>query len=494
MPEDPRPAPPAAGDQPARPARSLRFPIGVAVATTVLILGLSVLGPRLNLLPWGCYRFQYRPMFGVAFVALVFTSLPWVFRWVRSPGAAAWKKLLVLVPLGACLQWAVILAEARGARPMTEKLFDTGHVEFLRVGLQPLPEHLVRRYEELIPERKWVFPRSKPPGSLVFYRAVVVVAETRVGAALQRLFYGTTDRLDLLSQVRQRLSSVLFILLPLLTFLTVVPLFLLARNLLGARAAEVAALLYLTAPMVLIVVMHLDGGLYPLLGTTALWLAHEGARRRRLWLGALGGAVLSLGLFTTFGLLPLVPLAVVLVLGAALADTAAPLPARLRRAALDAGLFAAGLLAVHVVFVVALGYRPLARVAGAQAFHASFKGDIPLAPWLWGNMIQFALWLGLPLAFAALAAVVAAARRGAWRSAAGALCLGLGVFIAITDFIGHAKSEVMRLWLFWVPFLCLAAAGRLVVWEEEGRKPVVAAALLLQLVYVFAFRALYDCY
>ena len=105
-----------------------------------------------------------------------------------------------------------------------------------------------------------------------------------------------------------------------------------------------------------------------------------------------------------------------------------------------------------------------------------------------------ALWLGLPLAFTALAGILAATRRGAWRTVAGALALGLGHPIPVTDLIGDPKSEVMRLWLFWVPLLCIAAAGRMVAWEEEGRRPVVAVALALQLVYVFAFRALYDCY
>jgi hypothetical protein len=492
MPEAPRPA---LTDAPAPPPapRRLRAPLAIGIASVLLILGLGLLGPRFNLWSWGCeYELRSRPIAGIAFVALVFAALPWLLRWVRSP-AAAWKKLLVLVPLGACLQWAVVLAEARGERPMAEKLLETGHAEFLRISLTPLPDGLVRRYEELIPAHGWVFPRSKPPGCLMAYRAGVALAESPVGAALRRVVYGPADAFDVLSRVRQRIAAVFFLLLPLLTFLTVVPLYLLARDLAGARAADVSVLLFLTAPMVLSVLMHLDGGLYPLLGTTALWLAHSGARRRSDWQTAAGGLVLSLGLFTSFSLLPLVPLGVLLVAAAAFAGDGAPRVARLRRAALSAGAFLGGLLAFHLLLVVAFHYRPLARFASARAFHAVYKSNVPLAPWLWGNLVQLALSLGLPLGLSAAAAVAWAARRGRWRTAAGALAPGLAVLVLITDLIGDAKGEVMRLWLFLVPFVAIVAAGRMVAWEEEGRRPVVAAALALQLAYLFVFKSLFDC-
>ncbi len=52
----------------------------------------------------------------------------------------------------------------------------------------------------------------------------------------------------------------------------------------------------------------------------------------------------------------------------------------------------------------------------------------------------------------------------------------------------------MRLWLFFVPLVCVAAAGRLAAWEEHGRKWLVPATLALQLLYVFALKSNFDCH
>jgi len=51
-----------------------------------------------------------------------------------------------------------------------------------------------------------------------------------------------------------------------------------------------------------------DAALYPLAGVGSAALALWGTRARRPWAVFLAGAALSLGVFVSFGLLPLVPL------------------------------------------------------------------------------------------------------------------------------------------------------------------------------------------
>jgi hypothetical protein len=485
---------PAADEQAAKRA-ARRLAIGLAVVgavTLLLILGMLFSPERTHLLPTICYRIEPRSVAAGMALAFTFLGLPFAVRLVLSD-AVAWRKLVVAVALGFGLQWSFALAEQKGLQPFHERVWETGHTEFLRLAVMPLPPDFVRRYEDHAIRNKWLYPRTKPPGALVAYRAAVLVAKGPIGGLAERLFYGEMQR-DFLSHVRMRLSGVLFVLFPLLTFLALVPLAYLARQVAGERGAWVAVLLYPVTPSALLVTMHLDGVLYPLFGCTALALAL--AARRRMWLAAVGGAVLSLGVFVTFGLLALVPLAGALALLGPIEGAERPSRARLLRALGQGALFAGGALAVHLVLVVALGYHPFARYADARFVHHAWKMAIPPQPWFRLNLLQFVLWVGVPVMALALADLALGLRCGGWRTVRGLFAPLLLVVLLVTNHLGEAKSEVMRLYLFFVPLVCVAAGARLAAWEDRlGRSRwLVPATLAFQIVYVFALKSSFDCH
>jgi hypothetical protein len=490
-PEPPPPAPPAPGPAATRSPRGVYLGLLVIGGITLfLIVGMLFFPEHARLLPIICYRIEPRSIGAGVVLALTFIGFPFAVRLVLSD-AAAWRKLVAAVALGFGLQWSFALAEQKGTRPLHERLWETGHAEFLRLSIHPLPAGYVRDYDENGIRQKWLYARTKPPGALAIYRGVALLAMGTVGASAERLFYGEAPR-DFLTHARMRLSGVLFVLFPLLTFLALVPLFYLARALVGERGAWVAVLLYPVTANALLVTMHLDGAIYPLVGCSALALALEA--RRRAWLAAAGGVVLSLGVFVTFGLLALVPLAGALAVLGPIEDVARPTRARLLRGLGQGALFAAGFVAVHLVFVLALGYRPLARYADARLVHHIWKTMIPMQPWLTLNLMQFVLWTGIPVMGAAFADTVLGLRSGGWRTLRGLFAPLLVIVIVVTNQLGDAKSEVMRLWLFFVPLVCVAAAGRLAVWEEHGRRWLVPATLALQLLYVFALKSSFDCH
>jgi hypothetical protein len=171
-----------------------------------------------------------------------------------------------------------------------------------------------------------------------------------------------------------------------------------------------------------------------------------------------------------------------------------PTRARLLRALGQGALFVAGFLAVHLFFILALGYHPLTRYADARLVHHVWKTTVSLQPWLTLNLIQFVLWVGIPVMAAFLVDAALGLTRGGWRTVRGLFAPMLVVIILVTNQLGEAKSEVMRLWLFFVPFVCVAAGARLVVWEDRERRWLVPATLAFQLLYVFALKSNFDCH
>jgi hypothetical protein len=150
------------------------------------------------------------------------------------------------------------------------------------------------------------------------------------------------------------------------------------------------------------------------------------------------------------------------------------------RAAVAWGLAcAAALLAVHGGLALATGWDPVGTLrATHDAYRFGIAAQRPYAYWLFGSP---AAWL----AFSGLAVTLP------WLAAAGrgrpeALAL-LGV-VALAALSGFSKAETERIWLFLVPFACVAAAAvvpprRLVVVLALCGLQAVAVELLFDTVW-----------
>jgi len=116
--------------------------------------------------------------------------------------------------------------------------------------------------------------------------------------------------------------------------------------------------------------------------------------------------------------------------------------------------------------------------------HASITGRAysrTYAVWVWLNLIEFAIFLGLPLAAATVAAMPRVLRD--LRLSSGAtLPVDLGaaalMVILVLDFSGAVRGETGRLWLFFAPYLAAAAGPKLVA--EDGLRyfPLIATCAL----------------
>jgi hypothetical protein len=348
-------------------------------------------------------------------------------------------RLCLLVGLGYAIQHGLALLEGRGLDALRARMLESGHGEALRavaggVGLRDLMTHFESHAAAGAFGR---FARSKPPGFMLFYLATFRASGV----------FGTASV--------ERAATLAALVWPLFAYLTVVPLFALARRSLDERRALAASALYVLVPSVDLIALHTDEAFFPLIAACVVWCAatsaDPGKERRAVLAGVLG----YLAGFCSFALLASLPLGAAYVLGA-----------RERRWSIF-GRMTLGFVAAYAAFRLLFGYDPVAVAESAFAFHEAWR------PGLGGTAgrlyyavlaaIELAVWIGVPIACAASAEFLHALRqalRGRLRRPAEP-ALMLGAVLAFVLFFGAMKGEAARLCCFFVPFVVLAATARL---------------------------------
>jgi len=226
------------------------------------------------------------------------------------------------------------------------------------------------------------------------------------------------------------------------------------RHVLDDSRARIAALLVSLSPAMLLFGATSSDALYATLGIAAAW-----ALLVRRTVGAAALAAVSLFAWT------------LLAVGA----WAAVLVARrdgLRAAAALAAACAAALVAGYGALALATGYDQLGALAATgQVYDNSIARIRPYWFWVLGSPVAFGVVLGLPVAAYAL-------------RARGPAALAIGAVVAVSALAGFTKAETERIWLFLVPFVCLAAAT---VLPRARLTPVLLAlagqALAIELLY-----------
>ena len=408
------------------------------------------------------------------------TALPWVWLWaplaagtaavaavvLRAPGRRL-RNVVLLVVWGACLHHGLALMEGRGLDVLRSRFTDSGHGVFAHAAVeQPSLWRVLTRYDELLDEGELspFFHATKPPGLQVFLGFV-----ERLGRVVPGL---PGDPL-------QRLATFAALVLPLLAYAAVVPLYALALRFTDDRGALTAALLYVLAPSVGLIGMHADHYLHPLLATTLLYLTVRALQEGGRSSAALAGTAFYLATWVSFALAPLVlvPIALVWV-----NRQAAPVLSRVHLAAWAAAGFAAAYAAMALV----CGYDAWDRFARAVAIHEAAKA----VDWTPGNrlyygtlnLLEFALWSGPALVLMCVAEL----RRGVGVPGAGLLCLlaGMAVF-------GATAGESARLWIFALPLAVLCAALYLGRRPDEGGR-LLGLALAMQGILMLVLKRSQD--
>jgi len=406
---------------------------------------------------------------GVLIFAVALASI------LRTQGRSA-LRLAALIVLGFALQHGLALLEGRGLAGMRDRIVTTGHAEFAQVAVaQQSVWRVLRQYEPLVDRGELGrYARSKPPGQLLFY----MITER----AAQAVHPQPTPEARL-----EQLRTVAAVMWPFLSCLALLPLFLFTRRAFDEDRALLACVLYLLVPSFELITLHTDQVLFPLVTMTAAWLTLVAYERRSLPCGAGAGALFYLAMFFSFPLGAVAPIACATGVGWLLARREESGRARtIHDAAAVTAAIAGGSLALWCVMRLGLDYDFVTRYRRAIAFHEAWKRWTPgLAPTLYFgsiNLLEFAFWLGFPLAVMAVAQAARssrALRRGRLDADAG-LAVGLAGVLLAFALLGKTKGEVARLWLFLVPLVCVSASGEVNAWRRH-RYGGHAVALLLAL-------------
>ena len=238
------------------------------------------------------------------------------------------------------------------------------------------------------------------------------------------------------------------------------------------RRARAAAPFLVLSPLVIWVVVSTDAVLMAVVawGIALLALAATAAApRRRLLLSLASGLVLGVGLFLSYGLVLMAPVALAVLLAAR--QWRPLLPVALASLAVVAAFAAAGFWWVE-------GQQTL-----VVRYYQGKGGVRPYSYWVWANLAVAAFALG-PAVVAGLGAAAGRLRRPTELPPTVVLAAGAAVAIAGATLSGLSKSEVERIWLpflLWlVPAVAVLSRGPTRAWLASSALWALTVAVLFR--------------
>ena len=337
---------------------------------------------------------------------------------------------------------------------------------------------------------------TSPPGQVLLHQAAADVfdspAFSGLSSSLSRPLraFQCTD-VDVMRYTNGEIVSAAFFayLMPLFAALTVVPLYLIARDLSGdrSRAASLSAWWPLIPATLLFAPTW--NTLYPLLCVLAFWLLLRAVITRRLIWATVSGLVMFAATFLNFSVLPFFLLAGLFTLGWHLRKDfttesteehredsdlnnlqpvegsvlASPFQWALNlsagrfnvwRAAIVGLSFALGLFLPWLIYALITGVSPLEILGRTFGAHGELVQRDYL-PWLILHPYDVLLFTGLPAALLAIWGVVRVIRSHRLDSV-GVFTLSMALTVLLVNLAGIVQGENARILIFYMPFLLLA--------------------------------------
>jgi hypothetical protein len=280
--------------------------------------------------------------------------------------------------------------------------------------------------------------------------------------------------------------------LPLMAALSAIPLFGVARRMLGLERARLAVLWWPLIPA-LASFSPSWNTVYPWITLMALWGILRATDKGRFWWAwaLMSGLMTGIGTFLNFAFSPL-PLIMGCVTLALVCRQDGWWRGLLRGVSIGLA-YAVGMVLPWLVYYLVSGWTPFDLLATSFEFHLTLER--PYAYWVVWHVADWLLWSGLPLALVALLSAVRAIRllRASHKiSEIQAVTLAAWAGMLLLTLSGTARGETGRVWLTFVPFLLLGAADGLrehVGSSRDAWLRVAAAQALFVVVFVAVLAA-----
>jgi hypothetical protein len=283
-------------------------------------------------------------------------------------------------------------------------------------------------------------------------------------------------------------------LLSLLGMLSLWPLYLFGRHLMGAEAALCSTALMAAMPALLVFGASPDEAILTL-AVSILWLGYSAWRRSSPGRAFLAGLVLAIGLFCTLALLALVEWMLIwMILGIVRSRERRR---ALRRALVAAIAVGAGFAGFYLALWLTVRYRPLAVAREALLAHrgvTAVEAARSYGKWLLMDPVEMVIFGGLAILVTAL---------WSWRGMKGETGLSrwrtflVSWLIAclLLDLSGAVRGEVGRIWLFLLWPLALAVGPWLAVRPRRaGLIALLVALQVWQAILIRGYLTIYDIF
>lgn len=353
---------------------------------------------------------------------------------------------------------------------------------------------------------------THPQGNIIFIKIIIQMFERfaslreimfAVSGSLQidRVYLASVDAI-LRNDAYFAASTFLGLLLPLLSIVSLLPLYIIGKNLFNRRVGYLAALLSICIPAYILISPQIDQ-LYVLLAVTITALYVVGYRKNNVYMIILGGLVLTLSLFFTIAIILLLPIlwVITVVIEAQSLKNNGYLD--LLRLSLRNKYFIIFGLTTSFGFLTCiliehdLLYTFFRILKHNSEFNkTAFAEGRPYLYWLVGNLYEYAMFLGIPLSVLFVAEVCSKPENKIIKASKLYSLLILFVIIML-DISGINRGEVARLWMFLMPFYVLAVASyidRICVNSSVYFYSLIVTIIALQFFQSIAFRLYMPIY
>lgn len=384
--------------------------------------------------------------------------------WARGNGRMASRALLAA---GTIAGWGFSLAllgnEPAGALAnVAARVMSPSYTSYYSVAISDVakdPGAFVTRHPELLSSfHGWAsHAATHPPGPVLFYRGLIAVCEGAPTLTSALLAAQEHDPSKPVRPPHTRASRAAALLGGLLLMLggsaAAWPIASLAGRFAGdSLAGARAGLLWLLMPGPVLFVPQFDQALTLLVAGVAALLA--GATSGRPWFRATAaGLVGGVAVYVSYGAAPMLLIAGLAALAAGVCD----------RPSFRRAVAVAAVAAIALVTVTILGRESMDAASTALRIHREAYTTLRgYALWLGFNLLDLAVFLGVPVAVLALDQATGAlravigGRAGATERFTAAIALGMGALWLS----GTTRGEVGRIWLPLMPLLLVAAWTR----------------------------------
>lgn len=414
------------------------------IVTVCLIFDLAL---ALNLSPYLRGPAEWPPEWRWQYLFVNTWSRVWLPLFVGSIGLFflkvkrfSGKKLFVLALWGILLQFSILYFSRAGVGVLIHRIIHPTINGYFTVALEIRdPTTLLHGFEKKVHS----FPMhaaGHPPGNIIFFDLILETSK-KLTPLLSRLVFsipkpGTSDVRGLWQELApyQQLAVFISILaISLISTLTIIPLFHLAKTIYGPSTASFVSLVYLTIPA-LVSFNPLFDIVFPIFGVLSFLLF------LRKW-PLVSGIMASIGVFFSLSLLP-----VIIMLGLWEVLGNRPFLAKIKNLL----KFGCGFLLLPLLLLLFFRYDSLGTALVLVSGQA--KRDYLL--WLGFNLYDFFVFLGLPIAFLFLVKFFSGKRHKQ-------LTVALGLTLALLTVSGFSRAETGRIWLPVMPFVLLEAGSYL---------------------------------